>query len=744
MKRLLCLLLAVLFAASVITGCAAKEAGTGVTSSGADTYAAWLDSRLEKTDGAVKRSITVARADSGCGVDLSSFNEDGFYIRANATDAVILARTDEGLDRAVRRYAISYATVPGEFAYADGDGPRVGRITLSGADVSEYVILLPAADTGDTAFGAAATENMKYCAEILTKYVKKECGVALPTEYVTGLSHMSDGEIRAAYPHAIAILADPTATGDNPFTTGELGCESYDISLERGLYKIVAGNMRGAMYAAYDVLEDKLGWRFLTSDVTYVYEADEVSVADYTKHVTPTYDYRYSSHVGKTNTCFDALRHNGHESFSVLNSDKYGWSLGTTWYHAHSFEYQVEGCTAQDQPCLSDPDVLEEVIESMTDLLNERIGWGQRIGYELTQISCSMNDNTNFCSCRDCNTARVKIGFTELYMKFVNAAADAMAERFPGIMVYSICYNRTRTPPTVNVPRDNVIMHYCVQGCNNHPMGSLECANHPRTTLGYNNVTEKENIEAWAAVTKHLYIWAYSTTFNGHLFPSPNVYEIYDEMKYYATLGAEGFYAEGDYTASYCFEELKSYLYYRMMWNSDITEDEFYNLIDEYLMIVYGDAAPYMKEYLDLYQTAGDLVGCFTNNYSLEFDELDRDYFAQHYEYMRELMAKATEHAPDLATEQKIERFTAHVDFLGLQATYLTNWLHGTAEQKAEYQARYSNILRIMRKYGMFAGRTPEEYPLPDTDEVTSHPVEMIYGFDIDAKEKGREIDLTK
>ena len=109
MKKTLCLLLAAVFIASVLTACgerknaaAAINANVRVTSSDATDAAAWLTARLG--DKLTDRVVLGTNAD-GYGVDVSALEDDGYFIRSLGGEVALLAKTAEGLDRVVRKYA---------------------------------------------------------------------------------------------------------------------------------------------------------------------------------------------------------------------------------------------------------------------------------------------------------------------------------------------------------------------------------------------------------------------------------------------------------------------------------------------------------------------------------------------------------------------------------------------------------------------------------------------------------------
>ncbi|MBR5741026.1 MAG: hypothetical protein IKX91_00580, partial [Firmicutes bacterium] len=142
MRKILALLLAALFVASALASCTSSPkasfgANIRVTSSDAQDAAAWLAERLgDKLTG----KIVIGTDAEGLGADVSTLEDDGYIIRAAGGEVALLARTPEGLDRAVRKYAKAVEAgdpIANELYH---DGARIEKMTIAGNDLSEYAI----------------------------------------------------------------------------------------------------------------------------------------------------------------------------------------------------------------------------------------------------------------------------------------------------------------------------------------------------------------------------------------------------------------------------------------------------------------------------------------------------------------------------------------------------------------------------------------------------------------------------
>lgn len=740
---------------SIVTDITTPDDSADTTSADLSKYSAWLGDRLSATvDGNTvstdNGTVTLAIGEA-MGVETTGLRDEGYIIKTVGTDTVIVAAKEAGLDAGVRKYA-AVSEKTGSYAVNLTSGLKIGKVTLGGADISEYKILLPKAAEGDKSFQATPTMAMETAAKDLQKYIELATGHKLPIEYVVGLNKMTDAQVKENCGNGIVILADPTAKGGSSIKgqieyvdgkaeeigPGEMGTESYKLTVQGGLMRITGGNQRGCLYAVYDFLEQCIGWRFFGGDVEYLYEAEELNIDDIDMSHTPTFAYRATTMPSANdNNNFPKLKQNCFNTTRYAHSPEHGYGLGSTYLHAHTFATQLEKADHiekgklpyGDQPCLTDEETKEYIIDWTLGLINERLNppFNTRIGFDTVQVGCSMNDNTNFCKCNNCMKVIRDTSFTDLYLGFVNDVAEAVDEAYPGMIVNTAIYFAARKLPEVTVPRDNVSIYYCIQGCNQHTICDGLCAGY-ETTLGTNNVEERSQLEGWTEICDRIYAWHYSTTFFSNLGPCPNVYEIYEDVTYVASLGIFGYYAEGSSTETNNFENLKAYLFCKLMYNADVTREEFMAMIDEYITCVYGEeSAPYIRQYLDMHQQSGDAIeGCFINNYHYPLDMMDITYYRENYDTMKDLFDNAIRYAKDAETETKIVNLRLHMELIGLSATYERDYVNGTAESRAEYEASYKWLVDTYKAANLPGDRVgtaaPDNYDLSKNPMLTFVP----------------------
>ena len=142
MKKLLSLILAAMFFASVFASCAevpaapAIDANITLTSSDATDAAVWLADRL----GTIPGRLVIGTDASDYDVDVSTLRDDGYFIRSIDGATALFAKTADGLDRAVRKYArsVESGVAIGDVTYHES--APIKKLTIAGRDISEYTI----------------------------------------------------------------------------------------------------------------------------------------------------------------------------------------------------------------------------------------------------------------------------------------------------------------------------------------------------------------------------------------------------------------------------------------------------------------------------------------------------------------------------------------------------------------------------------------------------------------------------
>ena len=95
----------------------------------------------------------------------------------------------------------------------------------------------------------------------------------------------------------------------------------------------------------------------------------------------------------------------------------------------------------------------------------------------------------------------------------------------------------------------------------------------------------------------------------------PNLFTLWDNFQLYLECGVGGMLSEGIPCNSGDLDHLRYYLLSHLMWNPSMTEEEFYTLMDEFMEDYYGDAASYMRGYIDELYSDARMTNCTAWNF---------------------------------------------------------------------------------------------------------------------------------
>ncbi len=621
-----------------------------------------------------------------------------------------------------------------DYEITEGYGQALYNLTIAGNPINTYCIVVPADTNPDTS-------NAYYSAQVLQRYIWVATG--FEPDIVFG---------EKTTENAIAFHQED-------LHESELGLEEYIYSVINGQMDIY-GTRRGCMYAVYDILEEYLGFLFYSGDATLIYKNRMVDIPEglYVQR-EPLMHFRMVR--GGTFGIPNALqyyfprRNNGHQ-LSAYEGEKYGTLTGTHGFHAHSFQgyYQMytgpedaptlleryENGTKVDelhwQPCFTSDEVYEQLFTGLVlyskYLFEERPKKDQVFRPETSLLSFSICDSTDyFCKCENCSMLYETDGYAGGSVYMANRAAADIQEYYPGMRIYFIEYDHT-IPQTI-FPDKNLVVMFCGSGCNNHILGTGGCGDNV-TLKGENNNYDEKALKAWGEICAQtgaeLWYWYYPCTYSYWLVGSPNIVNIYEDYKWLVNeCGVTGLYFESDDIYNN-FEALKEYLASRVIADPDMTEDEFYDIMREYLRIYYGDGYNELFQYIMMQNEAGDRAGCFRNG-SLDRPRqmFDYKYIDDNYEEMRALLVTARDKANTDAQRTKIDTLLACCDFLGLTCVHHRYYKNNTDNEELRqlYMERYDAMYNYIKENDIPVFPS-EQYGLPAAISYEEDPMFQVYG----------------
>src|SRR5688572_5234282 len=471
----------------------------------------------------------------------------------------------------------------------------------------------------DIVIAESASPSTAYAAEELQRFLEKASGSRLP---VISMVDRKDRHI---------FVGPGGAMGESPagFTVEGFGPEDLRIVIRDGAIAIAGGEPRGTLYGVYTFLEDHIGVRFLTADHTHVPPIGPWRIAgplDRTYRPPFAMRWSYYGEVNRDPVFAARLRIN-----TVSDDPKLGGKTGIRNIN-HSFLHQipsqrfgkehpeyyclidgkrlaeVKSDAYENEPCLTNPDVLRIVREAVL----AEIARDPRAG----NVSVSQNDNDRYCRCEKCAALDESEG-TPMgsLLAFVNAVAEEVARKHPGIDVGTLSYWYSRRPPRTIRPRPNVQIQLC----------SIECClihaiDDPRCPL---NAEFCRDMRGWGAISGNISIWNYNTNFSNYLLPCPNLRVIEPNVRFFVANRARGVFMQAAGNARDAeLSELRNYLIASLIWDPARSGAR---LVDEFLSLHYGPAAPPIRRYIDLIHDASEASGLHRNCFAGKGEEYGLD-----------------------------------------------------------------------------------------------------------------------
>lgn len=559
------------------------------------------------------------------------------------------------------------------------DGIPLDAFTIGGVDITSFTLIVQEG-------GAACVRNS---ADELVSYL----------EQATGGFRIEE----KASEHEIVIGVTDRDTPAVTEARARVELDGYVMLVDGGDLYITGSCDRGTMYGVYCFLEDYVGVRFLAADTTVIINQASAEIpADHYKLHNPSfelrdtywYDMRYKQEFAnhsKDNSFYD-------NSTPVADI---GGGVGYAGRFVHTFSLLTGGTThtGNVQPCLTDEEVYETVLANVRAWLDANP--------EATIISVSQNDSDpgkGGCQCANCKAINDREG-SEMgsLLTFVNRIANDIKDDYPGVYVDTLAYRYTRKPPKTVRPAENVIIRLCsIECCFTHTLDDATCSR---------NKSFCEDIEAWSAICDKLYIWDY--TYNAETYFSffPNFDVLHANVQFYKAHNVKGVFLEGQQVSvSGEFAELRSYLLAKLLWDPDMTREQYDAYMDEFLQYYYGPGWEQIKSYMEQ-MTAHAIkknphVGIFDK--CEKMFPMTNDKGKKDTKFSRNMLALWDEAMAAAETDAQRD----HVEKSSIQALYYCSLGGGTTQRK-EYLKK---VYELCEKYGI------EYYkyvvPMPDASHA--------------------------
>ncbi len=396
----------------------------------------------------------------------------------------------------------------------------------------------------------------------------------------------------------------------------------------------ITGGPRGTLYGVYTFLEDYLGVRFLTAEVTHVPKFDAghaIPLVD--RSYKPPFAYRFylKTEVMK-HPVFAVRRRQNAASQHGPREQRLGERLGgeatggvflhnnfllSASFNDHSEYFALRhGKRSTSQPCLTHPEVRRIVTNRILGNLD---------GYSPgSTIPLAQNDNGNPCLCPRCSAVQregdapgsfdilkeasgaAPVNFrhgppSAVVIDFVNHVADAIAKKRPDLWVGTEAYAYTVMPPRKTRTRSNVKVQVATYHCSIvYPIDDS------RSRINRQFV---KYLSGWQKLCDHLLIWTYDMNPHDYWLPFPNMRSQPANLRTFVKNNGRGIFMQGppEHTE---FSDLRAYVMTALIWNPSRDADE---LINEFLTLYYGRAAGPVREWIDLFHDQAVASGSESN-----------------------------------------------------------------------------------------------------------------------------------
>ncbi len=471
--------------------------------------------------------------------------------------------------------------------------PETVDIVIDG--VSEYVIV-----RGENAYISEVTASTE-----LQSYLKQITGVELPI--VTDSTSAVEKEI---------VVGKTNREAEGEFNRDELGTDGLVIKTIGQKLFLVGGEQRGTLYAVYEFLESYLGCRFFTNTIEKIPElktisleqiAEDKQIPVFEKREAGWKDTYYNEYSAKRKLNFARWGSRCNEAFGdragvyIVGGHSLNFLISEADYwesHPEYFSMNEDGERTTDQRCLTNPEVLQIVIDKARSAIESYTGTATPI------VHIGQVDRGGPCLCDNCMKVYEEEGgsYSGAYVRFVNAVASEFAEEYPNVRFETFAYMFTRSVPTKTVPADNVdIILCCIEDCYSHPLTSGCYPSTNATYIDGSSNTFIEDVAAWGKICDNVTIYDYTTDFAHWAMTYPNFDVLWANMRFFADSNVNTVLELGTMRSlSVEFGELKGYLLSKILWDPYLTEDEYYGLMNEYLAYVYGPGWENIRQYIDL------------------------------------------------------------------------------------------------------------------------------------------------
>ncbi len=477
------------------------------------------------------------------------------------------------------------------------------EIALAVSGNTEYVIVIP----------EQPTPQEQKAAEELAHWLGEMTGAEFPV--------VSDAE--PAVPTEISVgRTSRLAKAGLAVANQGLGEEGYAIAQQGQRLFLIGGTKRGPLNAVYCLLEEDLGCRWYSPEVTRVLQRPTVRVKVVLRKYIPPVKMRNPRgwSVRDANWC---LRNQVNGNNAPIPEELGGHYNYAIWCHSfrrlvppdkhfdeHPEYYSlVNGKRTPRQLCVTNMEAAEIAARNVIKILDEHP--------QAEFISVSYNDGRGFCECERCTALNeAEESQAGSLIPFVNRVAEIVEPAHPDVFISTLAYLETGKPPKTVRPRHNVAIRFCTD----------------RTMWPYPFKPVRDQEEylqwflGWTRIHKPITIWDYPVNYSHYLAPMPNIGVIADNIRFFAEHGVMGIMEQDPTSRGRERQFMRSWIYAKLLWDPSRDTGQ---LMQDFIWGYYGKSAPMIAEYNELLQQTGEKHNARETQscrYAMDVEFLSREF----------------------------------------------------------------------------------------------------------------------
>lgn len=357
--------------------------------------------------------------------------------------------------------------------------------------------------------------------------------------------------------------------------------DSFVREIKNGVCYIYGGSDRGTLYGTYDFIEDVLGVKFISSDVTITPQVSAIELSKFDGvSESPAFEIRSQWTTDtQVDAKFSARKRLTSPFYNENLSSKYGGGMYNGYYNpGHNLESLITsgGGTVSGTICLSDTTTRNYVVQGLkklTDTYTTCKYFAVKLedGYKPTSCTCS--------SCTGKTDSNLLVDFVNYIATEINKTAGRE------IYVVTYAYGETEVPPTVSV-NDHVVIE--LAPIKNINLGSSLSKQSTAFTTCLNGWKEK--------VDDRLWFYGYSTNFGNYGWYSLNLSLMQTNLSYLQnTVKVGSVIMEDNHFIDFTDwqADLRTYVASVLMWNPAgySTTESIYALAKEFCVYYFGETA---------------------------------------------------------------------------------------------------------------------------------------------------------